>query len=150
MKVAPFELADLNGSRHSVPGGRATLAVFLKEDCPTCNACAPLLEAAHGAFGETIDVVAVGQEDAVAQVSGHRVPAGRVLGRGHLCRCGDSHQQQRDETGTTFHSSSGKRGLALPRQGTEYPRPSRDSPGPAHDQLTTGESRVWPARSSRV
>jgi hypothetical protein len=72
VKVAPFGLADLTGASHAFPTGAETLLAFLKEDCPTCNTCAPLLEAAHQAFGATVRVVAVGQETA-----GNRVLAAR-------------------------------------------------------------------------
>ncbi len=57
--VQPFTLADLNGTDHSVPTGTKTLLCFVKEDCPTCNLVAPLLEAAHQ-DGDA-DVLLVGQ-----------------------------------------------------------------------------------------
>ncbi|HXH20538.1 MAG TPA: TlpA disulfide reductase family protein [Dehalococcoidia bacterium] len=69
MMVAPFELADLEGRRHRFPTGRATLLAFLKEDCPTCNTCAPLLETAHRAFGDTVAVLAVGQDEGNAALA---------------------------------------------------------------------------------
>jgi hypothetical protein len=61
---------DLAGARHAFPAGRATLLAFLKEDCPTCNTCAPLLEAAHRAFGGSLLVMAIGQEAAGNRVLG--------------------------------------------------------------------------------
>ena len=57
--VQPFTLTDLNGTDHSVPTGTKTLLCFVKEDCPTCNLVAPLLEAAHRE-GDA-DVLLVGQ-----------------------------------------------------------------------------------------
>lgn len=57
--VQPFTLKDLNGNERSIPSGTKTLLCFVKEDCPTCNLVAPLLEAAHQQ--SDIDVVLVGQ-----------------------------------------------------------------------------------------
>ena len=57
--IQPFTLADLDGADHSVPTGTKTLLCFVKEDCPTCNLVAPLLEAAHQQ-GDA-DVIVVGQ-----------------------------------------------------------------------------------------
>ena len=57
--VQPFTLTDLGGTDHSVPTGTKTLLCFVKEDCPTCNLVAPLLEAAHQQ-GDA-DVLLVGQ-----------------------------------------------------------------------------------------
>lgn len=59
--VQPFALEDLNGTTHNVPTGSRTLLCFVKEDCPTCNLVAPLLEAAHKQ-SET-QVFLVGQTD---------------------------------------------------------------------------------------
>ena len=57
--VQPFSLSDLEGTTRSVPTGTRTLLCFVKEDCPTCNLVAPLLEAAHQQ--SDADVLLVGQ-----------------------------------------------------------------------------------------
>ena len=57
--IQPFTLTDLAGTEHSVPSGSKTLLCFVKEDCPTCNLVAPLLEAAHQ--NGDVDVLVVGQ-----------------------------------------------------------------------------------------
>ena len=59
-----FELRDARGSAHSFPSTRAALLCFVKEDCPTCGLTMPLIEAAHRAFGASIDVWAIGQDTA--------------------------------------------------------------------------------------
>src|SRR4051812_11045452 len=56
-----FSLQGETGT-HSFPGGRPALLCFVKEDCPTCVLSMPLIEAAHRAFGEAIDVWAIGQD----------------------------------------------------------------------------------------
>ncbi|MYD42679.1 MAG: TlpA family protein disulfide reductase [Gammaproteobacteria bacterium] len=57
--VQPFTLRDLQGDEHSVPTGTKTLMCFVKEDCPTCNLVAPILEAIHQ--DSNVDVLLVGQ-----------------------------------------------------------------------------------------
>jgi peroxiredoxin len=57
-----FELRDARGKMHSFPSKRATLLCFVKEDCPTCGLTMPLIESAHRAFGESINVWAIGQD----------------------------------------------------------------------------------------
>lgn len=57
--ASPFALKSLNGTEYAVPNGAKTLICFVKEDCPTCNLIAPLLEQAHKE-GD-IPVLAVGQ-----------------------------------------------------------------------------------------
>lgn len=57
-----FALDDLDGVRRSFPTSRAALLCFVKEDCPTCVLSMPLIEAAHRAFGEAVDVWAIGQD----------------------------------------------------------------------------------------
>ncbi|MEO0784108.1 MAG: TlpA disulfide reductase family protein [Pseudomonadota bacterium] len=56
-----LSLPDLDGKRHTLPGGRPALVCFVKEDCETCNTAAPLLEGLGQAFGEAQDMVLVGQ-----------------------------------------------------------------------------------------
>jgi hypothetical protein len=63
-KLPAFKLADLAGRGHAFPTGRTALLCFVKEDCPTCGLTMPLVEAAHRAFGEKIDVLAIGQDAA--------------------------------------------------------------------------------------
>lgn len=57
-----FELIDGAGRARKFPTGRAALLCFVKEDCPTCGMTMPLIEAAHRAFGESVDVLAIGQD----------------------------------------------------------------------------------------
>src|SRR5205823_13423111 len=57
-----FALDDLDGVRRAFPTGRPALLCFVKEDCPTCVLSMPLIEAAHRAFGEAVDVWAIGQD----------------------------------------------------------------------------------------
>ncbi|MCK9520133.1 MAG: redoxin domain-containing protein [Dehalococcoidia bacterium] len=59
-----FRLTDAAGVERQFPGGRRALLCFVKEDCPTCHLSMPLIEQAHRAFGETIDVWAIGQDGA--------------------------------------------------------------------------------------
>jgi hypothetical protein len=40
------------------------LLCFVKEDCPTCQLSMPLIEAAHRAFGDAVEVRAIGQDAA--------------------------------------------------------------------------------------
>src|SRR5215831_19278348 len=70
-----FSLADRAGSGRTFPTGRPTLLCFVKGDCPTCTLSAPLIEAAHGAFGTGVDVWAVSQDDdgGVAFAARHRL-----------------------------------------------------------------------------
>ncbi len=55
----PFSLTDIHGVDRSVPTGAKTLLCFVKEDCPTCNLVAPLLEVTHRQGNA--DVLIVGQ-----------------------------------------------------------------------------------------
>ncbi|MGB9383114.1 MAG: hypothetical protein WCB16_21010, partial [Candidatus Binatus sp.] len=57
-----FELRDANGTARSFPSAKSALLCFVKEDCPTCGLTMPLIEAAHRAFGASVDVWAVGQD----------------------------------------------------------------------------------------
>ncbi|HZU77568.1 MAG TPA: redoxin domain-containing protein [Dehalococcoidia bacterium] len=56
-----FSLQSAAGT-HTFPSGRHALLCFVKEDCPTCQLSMPLIEAAHRAFGEDVDVWAIGQD----------------------------------------------------------------------------------------
>ena len=57
-----FLLRDQSAGERRFPSGRPALLAFVKEDCPTCRTSMPLIEGAHRAFGEGVDVWAVGQE----------------------------------------------------------------------------------------
>ena len=57
--VSPFALKDLNGQEHAIPSGTRTFICFVKEDCPTCNLIAPLLQQAHEQ--SDVQVIAIGQ-----------------------------------------------------------------------------------------
>jgi hypothetical protein len=57
-----FELRDTHAAARKFPSSRTALICFVKEDCPTCGMTMPLIETAHRAFGESIDVWAIGQD----------------------------------------------------------------------------------------
>jgi hypothetical protein len=57
-----FSLPDLEGQTRAFPTGRPALLCFVKEDCPTTGMSLPLIEAAHGAFSDAVDVWAIGQD----------------------------------------------------------------------------------------
>jgi peroxiredoxin len=59
-----FELRDAHGTACAFPSARNVLLCFVKEDCPTCGMTMPLIEAAHRAFGKSVDVWAIGQDAA--------------------------------------------------------------------------------------
>ena len=59
-----FTLQTAAGLAYAFPTGRPSLLCFVKEDCPTCVLSMPLIEAAHRAFHDAIDVWAIGQEAA--------------------------------------------------------------------------------------
>src|SRR5271166_3341222 len=59
-----FELRDSRGTTRSFPSNRVALLCFVKEDCPTCGLTMPLIEAAHRAFGASVDVWVLGQDAA--------------------------------------------------------------------------------------
>jgi len=61
-ELPAFTLTDGDGRERAFPSGRPSLLAFVKEDCPTCGLSMPLIQAAHEAFGETVDVLAIGQE----------------------------------------------------------------------------------------
>jgi hypothetical protein len=55
-------LDALDGARRAFPDGRPALLCFVKEDCPTCVLSMPLIEAAFRAFGNSVDILAIGQD----------------------------------------------------------------------------------------
>ena len=57
-----FTLQSIAAGFVGFPTGRPTLLCFTKEDCPTCVLSMPLVEAAFRAFGDRIDVLAIGQD----------------------------------------------------------------------------------------
>src|SRR5512139_1364765 len=57
-----FALGDLAGQTRSFPTRRLALLCFVKADCPTCGLSAPLIAAAHRAFGAHADVWAIAQD----------------------------------------------------------------------------------------
>jgi hypothetical protein len=61
-QLPPFSLTDSGGQARAFPTGRHALLCFVKEDCPTCGLSMPLIEAAHRAFGVSMDVWAIGQD----------------------------------------------------------------------------------------
>ena len=62
MKLPSFTLRDSRGEPVAFPAGRNALLCFVKEDCPTCGLSMPLIEQAHRAFSEKVDVLAIGQD----------------------------------------------------------------------------------------
>jgi hypothetical protein len=61
-KLPEFSLRDRAGAEVKFPAGRPALLCFVKEDCQTCQLTMPIIEAAHGAFGSKLAVVAIGQD----------------------------------------------------------------------------------------
>ena len=61
MQLVPYSLRNGQGQDKSFPSGRATLAVFIKEDCPTCREVMPVLDAFSKAFADQLDVHVIGQ-----------------------------------------------------------------------------------------
>jgi peroxiredoxin len=59
--IPQFTLSDLADRPHSFPSRRRTLLAFIEDDCPTCNASAPLLEIARRAFAGALETVVIGQ-----------------------------------------------------------------------------------------
>ena len=58
--IAPaFALQDMEGNEYSFPSPEASLLVFVKEDCPTCNLIMPIIEEIHN--NGHITVLAPGQ-----------------------------------------------------------------------------------------
>ncbi len=79
-RAAPFELADTDGRRCPIPGGRGALVVFAKLDCPTCVSSLPLVRTCAEAFGSDADVVVVAQDADGGKALRDRVgPRARVL-----------------------------------------------------------------------
>jgi hypothetical protein len=58
-----FSLCDLEGGQRAFPNGKTSLLCFVREECETCHLSLPVIEAVHRAFGEAVNVWAVGQED---------------------------------------------------------------------------------------
>jgi thiol-disulfide isomerase/thioredoxin len=56
-----FALPDARGETHSLHAGAAALVCFVKHDCPTCREVMPVLDALHGAFGNSVPFHVVGQ-----------------------------------------------------------------------------------------
>ncbi|HUY27648.1 MAG TPA: TlpA disulfide reductase family protein [Candidatus Binataceae bacterium] len=63
-KIPAFKLATMDGGERAFPSGRPALLCFVKEDCPTCAASMPLIEALHRAFGAHAEILAIGQDAA--------------------------------------------------------------------------------------
>lgn len=61
--LPPFALTDESGEEHRFPGGRPALLCFVKEDCPTCMLSMPLIESAYTAFGQSVDVLVITQDE---------------------------------------------------------------------------------------
>ena len=64
MHPKAFTLNDLRSARHMAPNGRTALVCFVKDDCETCNTAAPVLEALHRAYGDSVEVLLVAQSGA--------------------------------------------------------------------------------------
>ena len=73
-----FLLEDDRGERHAFPGAKPALVCFVKDDCPTCHAVAPLLEAAYRELSEDVNFFVCGQTEegnrALAEKHGLTVP----------------------------------------------------------------------------
>ena len=60
--LRPFTLVDSEGTERRFPSGRPALLCFVHEECATCALSMPLIEATHRAFGDAVDVWAIGQD----------------------------------------------------------------------------------------
>jgi hypothetical protein len=60
--LRPFTLTDSTGVERSFPSARPALLCFVHEECATCALSMPLIEATHRAFGDAVDVWAIGQD----------------------------------------------------------------------------------------
>jgi hypothetical protein len=58
-----FSLYDLEGKKRSFPNGKTSLLCFVREECETCHLSMPVIEAVYRAYGGTISLWVVGQED---------------------------------------------------------------------------------------
>ena len=58
-----FSLYDLEGNQCSFPNNKASLLCFVREECETCHLSMPVIEAVYRAYGDTINLWVVGQED---------------------------------------------------------------------------------------
>jgi len=58
-----FSLYDLEGNQRSFPNNKASLLCFVREECATCHLSMPVIEAVYRAYGGTINLWVVGQED---------------------------------------------------------------------------------------
>lgn len=58
-----FSLCDLEGGQRAFPNGKTSLLCFVREECETCHISLPVIEAVYRAYGEAVNVWAVGQED---------------------------------------------------------------------------------------
>lgn len=61
-----FQLDSMVGSADGArqvkfPTGRRALICFVKEDCPTCNEIAPVLQQLYTSVGDSMDILVVGQ-----------------------------------------------------------------------------------------
>jgi hypothetical protein len=75
-----FTLADLTGAVLAFPTRRIALLCFVKQDCPTCVLSAPLITAAHRAFGAHAEVWAIAQDaDGGRAFAAQHVPGVPVL-----------------------------------------------------------------------
>ena len=74
-KLPAFSLRDSDARQRSFPSGRPTLLAFVNEDCPTSGLSMPLLQQAQRAFGDGVDIWAVGQDSSgnAALVERHRL-----------------------------------------------------------------------------
>jgi hypothetical protein len=58
-----FSLYDLEGNQCSFPNDKASLLCFVREECETCHLSMPVTEAVYRAYGDTINLWVVGQEN---------------------------------------------------------------------------------------
>ena len=56
-----FELNDLDGTPRRFDGKGPGLICFIKEDCETCNIAGPVLEVLYKAYGESVEMLLLGQ-----------------------------------------------------------------------------------------
>src|ERR1700752_5000291 len=58
-----FSLYDLENNQCSFPNDKASLLCFVREECETCHLSMPVIEAVYRAYGDAINVWAIGQEE---------------------------------------------------------------------------------------
>jgi len=79
-QLTPFELPDQQGRNHRFSGTDPAIVCFVKDDCPTCHAVMPVLDALHRALSRHIPFLVVGQtRDGNANLASEYEPGFAIL-----------------------------------------------------------------------